>query len=353
MNLSSNQKSQEAVAWMDQHSDVFGPSQTRQEVLEAVSQTPDVQEAYSRLSEELKEEFLCFCMGVQGMKITYDPIFKAVFDPEEKPERLEEFLSLCLGEHVKILQVLPNESKRLTEEGSLLVMDILIRLESGALVNVEIQRVGYLFPGARCACYSSDLVMRQYSQVRALRREEGKKFSYHDIKRVYTIVLIQKSTEEFHQFPEEYLHYAKQTFNTGLKLDLLQEYLLIPLDIFLENHQNISKKLDAWLYFIASDRPEDIQNVLEAYPEFRELYREVFTFRAKKEELVSMYSEALRILDANTTQYMIEIQQEEINRLKKEQEEDRKKLSESLRMQDEQAKEILRLKALLEPPKKD
>ena len=35
------------------------------------------------------------------------------------------------------------------------MMDILVRLASGALVNVEIQRVGYLFPGARCTCYST------------------------------------------------------------------------------------------------------------------------------------------------------------------------------------------------------
>ena len=145
---------------------------------------------FDKLSWELKEDFVRFCMGVRGMRITYDPMFKFVFDPELKPERLEEFLSLCLKETVRILQVIPNESKRLTEESSLLVMDILVRLASGALVNVEIQRVGYLFPGARCACYSSDLIMRQYSQVRENKRQSGQRFSYQDIKRVYTIVLL-------------------------------------------------------------------------------------------------------------------------------------------------------------------
>ena len=171
------------------------------------------------------------------------------------------------------------ESVSVDSDGSeLLVMDILVRLASGALVNVEIQRVGYLFPGARCACYSSDLLMRQYSQVREEKRRAGERFSYHDIKRVYTIVMIQKSTAEFYRCPQEYLHYARQTFNTGLELDMLQEYLLIPLDIFRENHQNISRKLDAWLLFIASDQPWDIREVIEAYPEFAELYREVFGF---------------------------------------------------------------------------
>ena len=99
---------------------------------------------------------------------------------------------------------------------------------------------------------------------------------------------------------------------------MLQEYLLIPLDIFRENHQNISRKLDAWLLFIASDQPCDIREVIEAYPEFAELYREVFAFRYHKKELVSMYSEALRILDQNTVELMVELQQEEIKALREE-----------------------------------
>ncbi len=56
--------------------------------------------------------------------------------------------------------------------------------------------------------------------------------------------------------------------------------------------------------------------VIRAYPEFRELYQEVFRFRYQKKELISMYSEALLILDANTIQYMVEEQKKEILELK-------------------------------------
>lgn len=336
MDINHNQETficpaqEEAIRWMEQHPEVFGPRGTKEETLSEIKGNGRLYTEYQRLSQELRQEFMSFCMGVRGLRITYDPMFKFVFNPETKPERLEEFLSLCLGEKVQILHVIPNESKRLTEDGSLLVMDILIRLVSGSLVNVEIQRVGYLFPGARCACYSSDLLMRQYSQIREETRREGRRFSYQDIKRVYTIVLIQKSTAEFHRFPNEYLHYASQTFDTGLKLDLLQEYLLIPLDIFRKNHHNISSKLDAWLMFIASDQPCDIREVIEAYPEFTNLYREVLEFRYHKKELISMYSDALKILDANTTQYMIEIQQEQIEKLR---EENHRQQEEILRLQ--------------------
>ncbi len=235
-----------------------------------------------------------------------------------------------------------------------MIMDILVRLGSGALVNVEIQRVGYYFPGSRCACYSSDLVMRQYSQTRSNMKKAGKRFSYRDIKKVYTIVMIQSSSPEFHLFPNEYLHYAKQTFNTGLPLDLIQEYLIIPLDIFLEIPHNKLTKLDAWLYFIASDDPADILRITGEYPDFKELYREVFQFRFMTKELVNMFSEGLRLLDAGTVQYMIEDQQAQIEQLQQkvqlqEQAEQRLKLqqAQTAKALAEIEAENARLKALL------
>ena len=331
-----------------EYNKLFGERKTEDKVINELKRNPDIYRKFQKLSHRLQKEFVEFCMGLRSLNITYDPVFKKILDPERVPKRLEEFLSLCLGEKLKILRVVPNDSERLTEGGSLLVMDILVQLESGALVNIEIQKVGYLFPGARCACYSSDLVMRQYSQVREQKRRDGEKFSYKDIKKVYTIVLIQKSTREFWDCAEYYLHYGKQQFDTGLELDLLQEYLLIPLDIFMEKHHNIDSQLDAWLYFIASDQLEDVCRVVEKYPEFWEMYEEVFRFRFQKEELISMYSDALRILDENTVQYMVEEQKEVIEAQKRRLEENERALEEKDMLVREQQEEIERLRQLLE-----
>ena len=292
--------------------EISGPLVSRVHVLKQLESDPEAYHEFLKLSDDFQEELIAFAMGVKCAKICYDPLFKYVFDPELHPERLENFLSLCFKEKVNILEILPNESKRITEESSLLIADLLVRLQSGALVNVEIQRIGYYFPGARCACYSSDLVMRQYSQIRAQRRKEKKRFSYGDVKKVYTIVLMQRSTGEFHKHPDEYLHYSKQTFQSGLEMDLLQEYLLVPLDIFLKNQHTVIEKLDAWLYLMASDKMEDIKSVCTAYPEFKEIYRDIFQFRYHPKKLVSMFSEALRILDQDTVQYMIDDMQRQI-----------------------------------------
>ncbi|MDD3339578.1 MAG: hypothetical protein PHS82_12065 [Lachnospiraceae bacterium] len=119
---------------------------------------------------------------------------------------------------------------------------------------------------------------------------------------------------------EDYYHYGKQEFDTGRDLNLLQEYIYIPLDISLDNfHKNTHneiKELDAWLCFLSSDNLEDMLRILEAYPDFIALYKEIMEFQAKPEELIGMFSEALEIMDLNTTRYMIEEQAKEIEEQK-------------------------------------
>ncbi len=72
-------------------------------------------------------------------------------------------------------------------------------------------------------------LLRQYKRVRG---EKKKKFSYRDIKSVYTIVLFEKSLVEFHEYPDIYYHFFEQKYDTGLHMEFLQKYLFIPLDIF-------------------------------------------------------------------------------------------------------------------------
>lgn len=183
----------------------------------------------------------------------YDFISKEILNPEYTPERVNELLSLLLNQEVRILEVLPNDSTRIADESSLVIMDIVVRLEDGSIANLEIQKIGYRFPGERSACYSADLLLRQYKRARSRKKE---KFTYKDIKRVYTIVLFENSPAAFHEFPDTYLHYFEQASDTGLEIDLLQKYLFVPLDIFREIHQNedktimINNRLEAWLAFM-------------------------------------------------------------------------------------------------------
>ena len=200
---------------------------------------------YASWKEKYQQEFLDFCTDEKGVKVLYDSFFKEILNPEYAAGRLEDWLSVILGEKVTILSVLPNDSTRIADETSLLVTDIVVELEDGSIANVEVQKVGYMFPGQRCACYSADLLLRQYKRVRDQSREH--KFSYKDIKNVYTIVLYENSPKEFHPYQDVYVHRAEQVVDSGVRLNRLQKYIFLPLDIFKKTHHNKPIKIKLFI----------------------------------------------------------------------------------------------------------
>lgn len=286
-------------------------------MLADILKNPSLTATFDSWGSGRQEQFLGFCTGIRGVKILYDQFFKELFNPSTVPERLELLLSLILGCKVQILNVLPNESSRIAAEDSLLVMDIVVELADGSIANIEVQRIGYAFPGQRCACYMSDLLLRQYKRVKG---EQGKTFSYRDIKKVYVIVFMEKSTQAFHRLPKEFIHRGKFSFSTGLNLDIPQEAIFFPLDIFLKNLQNIDISsyytLEVWLTFLSCDNPADILRLVDACPEFEPLYQEVYRMCQDTEKMMSIFSEELAIMDKNTVQYMVDEMQDTIDTLK-------------------------------------
>ena len=105
-----------------------------------------------------------------------------------------------------------------------------------------------------------------------------------------------------------YFHHFEQSSNTGLKINLLQEYDFIALDIFRKNIYNrgIQDELDAWLVFLSMDDPEMIVGLLEKYPKFRVMYEQIYDICLNTEEVMGMFSRELKELDDNTVEYMID-----------------------------------------------
>ena len=96
---------------------------------------------------------------------------------------------------------------------------------------------------------------------------------------------------------------------------MLQNYVFIPVDIFLEKLHNsgIQSELDAWLTFIGCDEPEFIIKLIEKYPFFKAMYQDLYNMCLNTERMMNMFSEELRILDRNTVKYMIDELQEELD----------------------------------------
>lgn len=314
---------------------------TQGEVLDELRENTKLWKTFCEWEEKYQQEYLDICTGVKGVKLLYDTYFKAVMNPDTRPERLNDFLSEILGKKVKILKVLPNESAQIAAESSLLIMDIVVQFEDGSIANVEIQKIGYLFPGQRSACYSSDLLLRQYKRVRA---ELGKGFTYRKIQKVYTIVLFEKSNSDFSNFSKEiYIHHFEQKSDTGVEMNLLQEYTFICLDIFSDIIQNedrkIENRLEEWLVFLSQDDPDMIIKLLDQNADFQEIYEEVYTICLNMERMMEMFSKELAILDRNTVKLMIDEMEEEVVEVKRKAEEAVKKAEEEAKRKVDEAEE--------------
>lgn len=292
-----------------------GSERSEEEVVQELKAVSGLYGRYSQMDQEWKRRFMDFCCGKKTLPLTYDPFFKRIFHPDIHPDRLSRLISSLLGVVVKVKGILPTEDSMLDGE-SLLILDVLVELEDGTLTNIEVQKCPYAFPAERMSCYSSDLVMRQYTRTKG---EKGKYFTYHDMKKVYTIILFEKSTDAFRLDPPCYIHYGKTVFNTGLELALLQEYCLIVLDEFRKYpYPKDRSEQTAWLSLLATEDIKEADELIEEYPWLEEIYQETAGLRKKPEEVLGMYSEALRILDRNTVRYMIEEQKKEIEQNKKE-----------------------------------
>ena len=184
-------------------------------------------------------------------------------------------------------------------------------------------------------------------------------FSYREISNVYTIVLFEKSTPEFHTFPDQYIHKFRQRSDTGLKIDLLQEFVFVALDIYREKYQNknIEKRLDGWLTFLNSDEPEDIIALIEKYPDFKAMYEQVYEICRNIEQVMGMFSKELYELDRNTVRYMIDELQEEYQKQKeknqRQKEENQKQKEENQKQKEENQRQKEEIEYLKEQNKKN
>ncbi len=283
--------------------DILGAELTHEEALARIESDPEALEIFQSFDETHQEMILSFIQGNQGLRILRDRFSQRVLDPYTHPKRMESLLSSILGQKVRIVHILTREGNRMVDSGSLVIMDFCVELKDGSFIDIEIQQVGYAFPGERSCCYEADLIMRQYN---LLHSKFKKDFTYRQMKPVIVIIFMQNSSEAFLKVAPHYIHHEIHSFDTGAQVTNLSNTIYISLDTFHNVVQNISTKLDAWLTFLSSDAPSDIVKLVNAYPEFLSCYKDIVEFRRNPKELMNMYSEALAFLDKNTERYMVD-----------------------------------------------
>ena len=281
------------------------PSRTNDEYLLELKKNPSIYRTYLNWPDKWKSRFLEFMEGKKSLPLTYDPFFKKLFNPDVYPERLSRLISSIIGTNVTVKCILSNEDSMLPST-SLLLLDIIVQLEDGSIANVEIQKIPYTFPGERMSCYSADLLLRQYTRVKG---EKGSTFTYQDLKTVYTIVMFENSPNECKtaDLADIYLHHGKTAFDTGINLRLLQEYYVVALDVFRKSkYSKDINELNAWLSLLTATTMDDLAALISDYPWMETICMDMSEYLYHPEEVVTMFSEALRKLDENTVNYMID-----------------------------------------------
>ena len=71
-------------------------------------------------------------------------------------------------------------------------------------------------------------------------------------------------------------------------------------------------ELNGWLALLSTDNVCKLDELVSDYPYLESIIADMASYLDKPEEVIGMFSDALRILDENTARYMIELKDEEI-----------------------------------------
>ena len=331
---------------------------------------------YLKKNDEWVGRYEDFLKGRRSLPLLYDPFLKKIFNPVERRDRLSELVSCLLGQKVTVLEVFPNEDSQFL--GVMIIMDMVVLMADGSIANIEIQKISYDFPAERISCYSADLVLRQYKMITGKSEHHvvngSSKPSYKDMRKVHTIILFEDSNKSLISDMDKalYFHVGKTKFNTGIKIELLQDFVLVSLDTFRKyrysdikegrteitdydydssqyNDALVSEKMKRdrlkFLSLFVAETPQEIDRLIEIFPDLESVCRDINEYLERPGEVLSMFSEALRILDRNTAELMVDRMKDEIVDLR-EQNDELKASS------DKKDAEIARLKKLLEEQNK-
>ena len=316
---------------------------------------------YLKRNEEWIGRYEDFLKGKRSLPLLYDPFFKKIFNPVERGDRLSELVSCLLGQKVTVLEVFPNEDSHFL--GVMIIMDMVVMMADGSIANIEIQKISYDFPAERISCYSADLVLRQYKMITGKNQEikheasmhgssmhGSSKPSYKDMRKVHTIILFEDSNKSLISDMDKalYFHVGKTRFNTGVKIELLQDFVLVSLDTFRKyrysdiregrteitdydydssqyNDELVSEKMKRdrlkFLSLFVAETPQEIDRLVEIFPDLESVRRDINEYLERPGEVLSMFSEALRILDRNTAELMVDRMKDEIVDLKEQNDE--------------------------------
>ena len=87
---------------------------------------------------------------------------------------------------------------------------------------------------------------------------------------------------------------------------------VVALDVFRESkYAKDINELNAWLSLLTAQSVDDLSALVSDYPWMEAICKDMSEYMYDPEEVITMFSEALRMLDENTVHYMIDELQKE------------------------------------------
>ena len=193
-----------------------------------------------------------------------DIVFKAFFS--RKPKYLRSFLSAILGEQIKIKKVVHDlRLEQLTKEMKYGILDLDVELESGELVNVEMQLKDNKNIEERTTFYASKKIVEQLEP-------NGK---YEELKRVIVIAILDYTLTDLPEYITETVRVVRT--HKEFELNNVVKYYYIELEKFRKQNPNMDKIYNQWLAFIDMERGdllemakkenEEIKDAVDYYEE--------------------------------------------------------------------------------------
>ena len=223
-----------------------------------------------------------------------DIMFKAFFSKKGSEKFLKNFLSAILGKETKIKKVIhDSQLEQLAKESKYGILDLDIELESGEIINIEMQLRNYNNIEERTTFYASKKISEQL----------GPNEKYENLKKIIIIAILDYNLTKL----PEYLTKTIRVDNKYREYELnnIVTYYYIELKKFREQNPNMEEPINQWLAFIDMEREDLLEMakknsklIKEAYGEYEVLTGEDEIKRIAEIRLMSKLEEQAALTTA-------------------------------------------------------
>ena len=179
----------------------------------------------------------------QVLKMKDDIMFKAFFSKIGNEVFLKDFLNAILEKEIKIKNVIHDARlEQLAREQKYGILDLDVELESGEIINVEMQMENYKNMEKRTTFYARKKITAQFAP----------KTRYSEMKKIIVISILNYSFIKLPEYVTKTVRVADKHRKYEINNDVT--YYYIELEKFRKQNPDMTMPINQWLAFIDMER---------------------------------------------------------------------------------------------------